>query len=461
MLGPRLPLVLSILATAPAPGSAQRPAAPPDTIKARHTVPNGFSLATVGDLIQTDPLPPPRPTGLAVLIARIQAATVAFGNFESSALDLHPLHARPQAENGGLWLRSDPRVIPDQKSMGFDLVARANNNSYDWGPEGMRETDRRLTQAGIVHAGTGETRSAARAPRYLTTPQGTVALVAMTSTFPPLSRAMDPVHAAPGRPGVNAIRTTERVLVSPAMLRALRGVHAAQPPGSFRPADSTSTDLDLFGVHYRSSPTIENQIALSYDVDSTDIHENLAAIREGKAHAGFVIASIHTHEPGNWSTEPPDFLPGLAHAAIDAGADAFVGRPIFYSLGNFLFQVSGHRPFPMDGYEQFGKDPNTTTSAQFHEWFRQRYFGGEDGRVWYRSVVAVSTYQNGAVSEIRLYPIELGFDDAANRGVPRLATPAVAQEILATLDRLSRPLGTTIAVEENVGVIRITPSAPR
>lgn len=470
-----LALALTVLPATPGTGSAQGPARSRDTAGLRRAVPNGFSLAAVGDLIQTHKVSSARITGLADLIAMIGRASIAFGNFESSAIDMGTFRGHPAAENGGLWLRSEPEVVPDLKAMGFDLVARANNNSYDWGAEGMRETDRRLDQAGIVHAGTGETRSAARAPRYLVTPQGTVAMVSMTSTFPPLAPAMNPVNGAPGRPGVNALRISERVLVSPAMLQSLRSIHGAQPPDAFQPADPASTDLELFGVRYRSSPAITSQVAWSYDVDSTDVRENLAAIRQGKAKAGFVIASIHAHEPGNWSTEPPDFLPGLAHAAIDAGADAFIGhgphqlrgieiyrgRPIFYSLGNFLFQVSSIGPFPMDGYEQFGKDPRTTTSAEFHEWFRQRFFGGADGRVWYRSVVAVSTYQDGGVADIRLYPVELGFDDTgANRGIPRPAPPEVAQQILATLVRLSRPFGTTIAVEGNVGVIRITPPAP-
>ena len=468
-------LALAILAAAPVAGLAQVSITPRAAAGRQPSRPNDFSLVAVGDLIQTRRVRQARIPGLAGVIARIRGASVAFGNYESSALDMRTFRGHPAAENGGLWLRGEPEVVPDMKAMGFDLVARANNNSYDWGAEGMRETDRRLDRAGIVHAGTGETRAAARAASYLATPQGTVAIVSMTSTFTPLSRAMNPVNDAPGRPGVNALRISERVLVSPAMLQSLRAIHAAQPPGAFEPADPASTDLELFGVRYRSSLAITDQVAFSYDADSTDVRENLAAIREGKAKAAFLVASIHAHEPGNWSTEPPDFLPGLAHAAIDAGADAFVGhgphqlrgieiyhgRPIFYSLGNFLFQVSSLHPFPMDGYEQFGKDPRTTTAAQFHEWFRQRFFGGDDGRVWYRRVVAVSTYRDGGVAEIRLYPVELGFDDIdANRGIPRPAPPEVARQILATLARLSRPFGTTIAVEENVGVIRIARPAP-
>ncbi len=442
-----------------------------DTVRPlRLGVPDGFTLAAVGDLIQTHPVAPAKTGGLAEAIDLLRRATVTFGNFESTAIDMRTFTGYPQAEYGGLWVRSDPAVIGDLARNGFDLVARANNHATDWGLEGMRETDRRLDEAGIVHAGTGETRAAARAARYLATPQGTVALVSMASSFTPISRSMDPLREAPGRPGIDALRTSRRVLVSPEMLRSLRAIYDAQPKGSFLPpADSSPTDLSLFGVSYRASPAIEDQVRFSYDADSVDVREILAAIRQGKDNADFLVATIHAHEPGNWSDQPPDFLPALAHAAIDNGADAFVGhgphqlrgievyrgRPIFYSLGNFFFQVSSLEPIAKDLYEQFKKDPSTMVDAEFHESWRKKYFGGDGEPIWYRSVIAVSRYEGGQVAEIRLYPVELGVaDSAASKGVPRMAPPDVARQILGTLARLSRPFGTTIEVEGNVGVIR-------
>ncbi len=452
------------------PASAQRSPATRDSVRPLTLgVPNGFTLAAVGDLIQTHSAPVAKTPGLAEAIALLQGATVAFGNFESTAIDLRTFTGYPQAEFGGLWVRSEPEVVPDLRRMGFDVVARANNHSTDWGLEGMRETDRRLDDAGIAHAGTGETRAAARAARYLATPQGTVAVVSMASSFTPLSRSMNPLNQAPGRPGVNAFRLNRRVLVSPEMLRSLRQVYDAQPRGSFQPpADSSLTDLELFGIRYRATPAVKDQVAFSYDADSVDVREIMAAIRQGKRNADFMIATIHAHEPGNWSDQPADFLPGLAHAAIDNGADAFIGhgphqlrgieiyrgRPIFYSLGNFFFQVGSLEPVAMDLYEQFKRDPRTMTDAEFHEWWLARSFG-KDGPIWYRSVIAVTKYESGSVSEIRLYPVELGFADPdAGKGTPRLASLEVARQILATLGRLSEPYGTVIAVEGAVGVIR-------
>ena len=53
----------------------------------------------------------------------------------------------------------------------------------------------------------------------------------------------------------------------------------------------------------------------------------------------------------------------------------------------------------------------------------------------------------------------------AHRGVPRLAGPELADKTLARLQKLSSPLGTSIAIEDYVGVIRpaaaSTAPAPR
>jgi poly-gamma-glutamate synthesis protein (capsule biosynthesis protein) len=46
----------------------------------------------------------------------------------------------------------------------------------------------------------------------------------------------------------------------------------------------------------------------------------------------------------------------------------------------------------------------------------------------------------------------------AHRGIPKLASPQAAQRILARLQKLSAPLGTTVSIEGNIGVIRTRPT---
>ena len=229
----------------------------------------------------------------------------------------------PQAEFGGVWIIGAPSVAQDLKAIGFDVMSRANNHATDWGLEGMRQTSRELDAAGIVHAGVGEHRAAARAARYFDTDKGRVALISIASTFTPLSRSAPPVGQAPGRPGVNALRTTRYSLVTADELRALRKIRDEQPAGSVRlPEQEPADELELFGVRYKAG----DRRGFTYTMDPVDEREILRSVRAAKQLSDFVIVTIHAHEPGNWSQEPADFLPKLAHAAIDAGADEFIGH---------------------------------------------------------------------------------------------------------------------------------------
>ena len=73
----------------------------------------------------------------------------------------------------------------------------------------------------------------------------------------------------------------------------------------------------------------------------------------------------------------------------------------------------------------------------------------------FQTVVAVIRYEGGRASEIRLHPVDLGYGMRLTKsGVPRLGSPTTGHAILERLQRLSRPYGTSIAIEKDVGVIR-------
>jgi len=62
--------------------------------------------------------------------------------------------------------------------------------------------------------------------------------------------------------------------------------------------------------------------------------------------------------------------------------------------------------------------------------------------------------EGGRAAEIRLHPVDLGYGMRLTQsGVPRLASPATARVILERLQRLSETYGTTIRIQDNVGVI--------
>ena len=428
------------------------------------SVSDGFSLAAVGDCIIARPISQTQDTLFKGVVKILQEPDATFGNFEGTTIDRHHFTGHPEAEFGGVWIIGTPAVAKDLKTMGFDLVSRANNHATDWGIEGMRSTSQALEEAGLVHAGVGEHLAAARKAQYFDTPKGRVALISMASSFTPLSRAIPPVGEAPGRPGLNALRTTRYSLVTREELQILRKIHDEQPIGFIRPIPNETpnpNELELFGVNYR----VGDHRGFSYKMNPTDEREILKSIRQAKQMSDFVIVTIHAHEPGNWSEQPGDFLPILAHEAIDAGADEFIGhgphqlrgietykgKPIFYSLGDFIFQLDLLEPIAADLYEQFKIDPAIATDAEFNAMWNRWLF---DGEVWYQSVIATSRFEGGKIAEIRLQPVDLGFGErGADRGTPRIATPEVARTILKRLQRLSAPYGTTITIEHNVGII--------
>ncbi|MCA1668600.1 MAG: CapA family protein [Thermomicrobia bacterium] len=207
----------------------------------------------------------------------------------------------------------------------------------------------------------------------------------------------------------------------------------------------------------------------------TEPHEgDLAEIArwtaEAKRQAGFAMVSIHAHEQGRERWLPADFLPAFAHAVIDAGADIVVGhgphllrglefykgKPIFYSLGNFIFQYETLERFAADDYDTMKRDPAWTpgqVTADLHQGL-ERSFPADD-RYW-ETVLPICAFEEGRIREITLYPLALGFRQPVwERGIPRLASGAQAKQTLQRFIALSEPFGTRIEHADGIGHVRI------
>ncbi|CDX42680.1 conserved hypothetical protein [Mesorhizobium sp. SOD10] len=436
-------------------------------------VEDGFTMAAVGDLLFARPVTKGHYPGLVEVLRKFHGADVTFGNLETNILDVQTKGC-PQAEYGGAYCISDPQLGPDLGAMGFNMVSRANNHTLDWGLEGMRETSRALDENGIIHAGAGENLAQAGAARFLETPRGRVALVSFATTFMPMARACDPAGEAPGRPGLNGLRLTMRIVVPLEMLDCLRRVREVLP--GYNPAGKNPSRVVLGGVTYEAG----DKPSYSFEPNSRDIADILRNVRRGKQISDFCIATNHGHEPGVWSQEAPDYEQSFARRVIDAGADAYVvhgphqlrgievykGRPIFYSLGNFFCQDL-RTPTGADMYEVYGKDPRVNTDAEVTvDEVAKGYptaeglVGPQSDTIFYESVVTNSRFEYNQLAELRLYPIELRRTNRfANRGVPRLAPLPQAKAILERLQELSKPFGTRIEIEDGVGLIRLQPSS--
>lgn len=441
-----------------APGLAARQADPPGPT-AR------WSLAAAGDAIITRRIAQFDHAGdptFASMVDVIQGADAAMVNLEISLFRLTSFTGWPEVENGGNWEIGPPEAAQDLKDIGFNLFNRANNHTTDYGAAGMIATDSLLDRLGIVHAGSGPNLGWASRPGYLETRRGRVAFIGLATTFTPMSRAGASRPEYLGRPGLNALRVNTRYEADPATLSSLAGV-ASSLGGRGGGAGGGPVRVGGLTVY----PGERNQIVET--LEATDSARILREVRNAADQADFVIVNSHSHEPGNAVLTPPDWMQGWARSCIDAGAVAYVvhgphqlrgieiyrGRPIFYSLGNFVFQNETIDPMPADNYEGFDLPSTALAKDLYDARFRNGTIGFPADPVWYESVIAVPTFQGQELVELKLYPIDLGQTrPRPQRGTPRMADAETARKIIARIAELSAPFGTVIRYENGIGVWR-------
>ncbi len=416
-----------------------------------------FTLALTGDSIIMQRLQVFKEPEFTRLFDLIRGADAAFTNLETL---FHDYEMPPAHESGGTWMRTDPPILKELVWAGFDLVSRANNHAGDFGPLGAQITSRYVREAGLVEAGVGNSLSEAREAKFLETPKGRVALIAAASTFPPHSRAGNTRGDMPARPGLSPLRFTTTYVVTPERLADLRRVASelsGNPPG-------TGDTLSFGGRRYVAGRTPGTRT----EPDQQDVEEIARVVRSASALADIVIVSLHCHESGANRSVPADFIPVFAKAVIDAGADVFVGhgphvlrgieiykgKPIFYSLSNFIFQNETLLRMPEESYEQYSlKDdaqPSDYLDARYDK--DRRSFPAD--REYWDSVAVVTRWEGGRFVEAQLHPITLGFQaPRAQRGRPRLAAGADAARILEMMTTRSKAFGATVTVKGSVGIV--------
>jgi poly-gamma-glutamate synthesis protein (capsule biosynthesis protein) len=416
-----------------------------------------------GDAVVTRPLTGPTEPEYRALLDLLRRADAAATNLETLFHD-YPGPAMPALPA----LRSDPKLARDLAWAGFDLVARANNHAADYGAPGLRETTRHVAAAGLAQAGAGEDLAAARRAAIFRSAAGRVALVSATSTFADYALAVNPRGRIPGRPGVSPLRVHTTYLVRREELERLRGI--ARQTGQNPPAEGDV--LDFGDRRFSVAP----EPGVSEELDAGDLAELSSEVRRASGEADVTLVSIHCHESfGGDREKPPGFLGKFARAMIDAGADAvfghgahilrgieiYRGKPILYSLGNFLFEYETVEELPADDYEAVGL-PSTARPGDFFDLYDR---GGERGypsepEIW-ESAVALARFEGKRLRKLELYPISLGFGKPrGERGRPVLADAPAARRILERLARLSDPFGTRITIDGAVGRVELPDSPP-
>jgi hypothetical protein len=210
----------------------------------------------------------------------VESADIAIANFENPAPDNFSYHTH------GTVFSADPKLIKGLADAGLDWVGIANNHIRDAGGLGILQTIANLKQYGIRSSGAGKNLAAARKPAIIEAGGVKVAFLA----------------------------------------------------------------YDTIAKSYGASATRAGSAQMTAGALKADV----AAAR--KAGAQVVIVFPH------WGTEydPTPFAgqQNLAHAAIDAGADLVIGnhahwagamevyegKPIWFALGNFVFDQTWSEP---------------------------------------------------------------------------------------------------------------------
>ena len=393
----------------------------------------------------------------------VRDADVRFTNFEV----LTPGDAFPNAVSGGTWAKAPEGVIGDLQSLGFNMLSWANNHTLDYAYDGLANTAAALDRSGLVHAGVGRNLAEAAAPRYLECPQGRVALIGICSTFHETSPAGQQRPDMMGRPGINPLRFTTTHTLPREQLDALSAMAEASgindglkmriKSGFTKPPEAGSV---LFGGHtFKEGPP-----GTKTEANKADVARTIASISEARRQGDYVLVSLHAHEAlGTDKAVPAAFLVDFSRACIDAGAHAVIGhgphvlrgieiyqkRPIFHSLGNFIFHNETIPALPQDFYDKFqmGLTENVADGVDKRSDTNTKGFAA-DPWAW-KSVLARWNMEDGAATLIELIPVELGFGVArARRGSPRLSED---EDILPHLAKLSEAMGTRIAIDGNIG----------
>jgi poly-gamma-glutamate capsule biosynthesis protein CapA/YwtB (metallophosphatase superfamily) len=352
---------------------------------------------------------------------------VIFSNLEAAVAE------KGEAVQEGRGFLTPPEALDALKSFGFNLLALSGNHAFDLKATGIRNTIREADGRKIVHAGTGNNVAEAVAPGYLHTPKGTIALIASASGLiaPGASATAD-------RPGVNELR-----------------VEAG--------GKANEATEDLPGAP-GNTPNAE------------DSRRILESIREARRRADLVVVYQHNHVFANHSfatifTEgmaerlaPNEWLVKWTHQEIDAGADIIVmhgapllhgveiyhGRPIFYDLGNFIYNVP----------------PTITYIDEPMAWesmvAQVEFQGLNQGQSHAQSG---TTLKSISLRPVVLNVIGEGQADLHNaytnnqfldtRGLPSAATGSRAGYILQRVAEMSKSFGTAIEVNGEIGKIKL------
>jgi len=431
-----------------------------------------MKFAAVGDTLILRRLPKTY-AGMQEIIDWMGEAEARYFNLETT------LHREGEcfgfALSGGSWLRSEPEVLDDCKRYGFNMTSFCNNHSMDYAFDGLVKTKEYVDRSGLVNTGAGINLDQAAAPAYLEADSGRVALLAMTATcnsyYNDVCIAGKQSRRVPGRPGVNQLRFKETLFVTQEqmdqikLIAELTEVNGQEEIGR-REGFRDPLPAGVFKLGKYMNFKLSDKTGRETVCNSVDMKRMEQGILEARQQADFVLVSIHSHEVGGMSKETPaQFVEEFAHKCIDMGADAVIGhgphllrpieiykgKPIFYSLGDFLFHTRNNNFGPEEMYADQGLTSDASMEEVRQLKTRNYTRGLRADRRMYESVIPRWEMENGVMTKLELLPIELGFELPASReGLP---TPDKGTAILERLAEMSAPYGTKMEIHDGIATV--------
>ena len=200
--------------------------------------------------------------------------------------------------------------------------------------------------------------------------------------------------------------------------------------------------------------------------ESVDMERTENTIKKALSECENVIVNIHSHEiKHDTDDEPDDFLIEFCRKCIDAGASAVIGtgthqlkaveiykdNPIFYSLGNFIFQSDMVFCMPDDFREKYKMPHGLTAREQIAQRAKLGNGGLHTDVNNFRSLMPLMTFEDRRLKKLTLYPLRLDM----HTGFPALADDAETKIIYDYLCDRNKQFGTVMEIKNGIIEVKL------
>lgn len=371
---------------------------------------------------------------------------------------------------GGTWLLAKENTLDDALRFGFNGCSFANNHTMDFAYEGLFDTLNAVKKRNLPICGAGKDLEEASDYAVIETPNGKCALISVCATFNDAARAGYSSDYLTGRPGLNLLRFSIEYHINSEHMKALREMSAAthidgrrnrSRMGGYTPMPPEG----CFGFGEYNFRECETEGKFSR-VNPIDMQRTENTIQKALQECENVIVNVHSHEiKHDTDDEPDDFLIEFCRKCIDAGASSVIGtgthqlkaieiykeKPIFYSLGNFIFQSDMVFCMPDDFREKYKMPYGLTAREQIAERAKLGNGGLHTDVNNFRSLMPFMTFEDRKLKSLTLYPLRLDM----HTGFPALADESETQIIYNYLCDRNKQFGTEIEIKDGAIEVKI------